>query len=123
MASIDTTPVPAYGHLPEEQDQWVGGQPVHGNQGWETLHPFIMGDPTGFTVETKRNWNPDSKWKKSPSQLKRDEKRRRDLFKNKNETNAKVAPAVKIEAGAPAKLTLEEVVDEINLNKIKMLSK
>ena len=66
---------------------------------------FTMGDPTGFTVETKRNWNPDSKRKKSPSQLKRDEKRRRDFFKNKNATNAKEAPDVRIEAGAPANPT------------------
>ena len=43
MASIDTTPVPASGHLPEEQDQWVGGQPVHGNQGLETLPQLNYG--------------------------------------------------------------------------------
>ena len=50
---------------------------------------FTMGDPTGVTVKTKGNWNPDSRRKKSPSQLKRDEKRRTDFLKNKNETNAK----------------------------------
>ena len=79
---------------------------------------FTMGDPTGVTVKTKGNWNPDSRRKKSPSQLKRDEKRRKDFLKNKNETNAKEAPEIKIEAGAPAKHILEEVADEIHLENL-----
>ena len=75
---------------------------------------FTVGEPVAVSAAEKPSWTPPlgSIKRKSPSQLKRD-KRRKEAFNRKKTTEA---PGIKVEAGLPASIT--EPVDEINLETI-----
>ena len=81
---------------------------------------FTIGDPAGFAADKETNWKPVSRRRKTPSQLRRDQRRKENFTKKKILAAAQEAPEhnVKIEAGTPAKATLAEPVDEINLENV-----
>ena len=81
---------------------------------------FTVGNPAGFTAGgNEKSWKPVSLRRKSPSQQKRDDKRKEEFVRKKNlDAAQEESNEFKVEAVDPQKAAFEVPVDEINLEKL-----